>query len=602
MCGIFGYIGPKTDAANIVLEGLKRLEYRGYDSWGVAVIPNLDIAGSSIKNSQNQNKIVIKKKVGKIGDGSVHDLPTGTLAFGHTRWATHGGVTQENAHPHLDSTGKIAVIHNGIFENYEVFKQQLQSKGHTFKSQTDSEVIAHLIEEHAKKLPFFEAVQKTFLEMDGLNAFIACHVDERVMIAVRNGSPLVVGFGLGENYLASDPAALLPLTKEVYFLEDQEIAVVTDTKIEILDSKTAQKKKFTIQHLEWDISQTDKGEYAYYMLKEIFEQPQIIASIAANATHHTKHITTHLHDAKDVYLIGCGTASHACQVGYYLFSKVAGLHVNWAVGSEFSYNLDFISSKSVIMALSQSGETMDILEPLKKAKAQGAKIIALVNVLGCSLYRMSDEKMLIAAGPERAVASTKAFSAKLAHLILLSFAYADRLDEGKRILTQAAQASQKVLHKKSTDHIKKLAKILKNKEHLYCLGRGISFPLSLETALKIKEISYIHAEGLSTGELKHGTLALIEKGTPCIVFLPNDETYSANLAGAMEVKARGGYVVGVSFKPHEVFDFYIEVEDVSEATIIPNVVVSQLLAYYLTLEKDLDPDMPRNLAKSVTVK
>ncbi len=597
MCGIFGYIGPKTNAAQIVLEGLKSLEYRGYDSWGVAVIPE-----SPSTNSSDQNKIVLKKMVGKIGDGTVAELPASTLAFGHTRWATHGGVTQENAHPHLDPSEQIAVIHNGIFENYEKFKTKLLDQGHVFHSETDSEVIPHLIAQYAKKHTFFEAVRATFLEMEGLNAFIACHVEQRMMIAVRNGSPLVLGFGKGENYLASDPAALLPHTKEVYFLEDQEMAVVTDDKIEIFDCISGQKKEYKTQHLNWDISQTQKGEYAYYMLKEIYEQPQIIASIAANATTHTKEIAATLRGAKDVFLIGCGTAAYACQVGYYLFSKISGLRVNWAVGSEFGYNLDFISAKSVILALSQSGETMDILEPLKKAKSQGAKIIALVNVLGSSLYRMSDEKMLVAAGPERAVASTKAFTAKLAHLILLAFAYADRLDEGKQILTQAAEATRTVLSEKSVENVKKLAKVLKNKEHIYCLGRGISFPLSLETALKIKEISYIHAEGLSTGELKHGTLALIEKGTPCIVFLPDDETYSANLAGAMEIKARGGYVVGISSKKHDVFDYFIAVPDVKEATILPSVVVSQLLAYYLTLEKGFDPDMPRNLAKSVTVK
>jgi len=590
MCGIFGYIGSREQAASLVLEGLKQLEYRGYDSWGVAVAPS---AGKTIS---------LKKKTGKIGDGSVQDLPAGTLAFGHTRWATHGGVTEANAHPLLDCSGQVAVIHNGIFENYETFKNELLSQGHTFSSETDTEVIVHLIEEYLKKLPFFEAVRNTFLDLEGLNAFVAINIRERVLVAVRRGSPLVLGFGVGENYLASDPAALLPHTKDVYFLEDQEMAVVTDTEIKIFDSLTAQEKKATKQHLTWDVSQTEKGEYAHYMLKEIHEQPQIVATIAVNATRRTQEVADYLQQFEDIYLIGCGSASYASQVGYYLFSKIAHRQVNCSVGSEFSYNLEAVTSKTLLLALSQSGETMDLLEPLKMAKTKGAKILALVNVLGSSLYRLADEKVLLTAGPERAVASTKAFTAKLAHLILLAFAAADELEAGKALLTQAAESASSVLLPTSLNHIQGLATRLKDTQHIYCLGRGISFPLSLETALKIKEISYIHAEGLAMGELKHGTLALIEKGVPCLAFLPNDETYAASLAGVMEVKARGGYVVGVSFKPHAIFDYYIEVLDVKEATIIPNVIVAQLLAYYLTLERKLDPDMPRNLAKSVTVK
>jgi glutamine---fructose-6-phosphate transaminase (isomerizing) len=575
MCGIFGYIGQNQAAGKLVHAGLKRLEYRGYDSWGVAVVPQTD------------GVIAIKKQVGKIGSSTVSDLPAGTLAFGHTRWATHGGVTTANSHPHLDCSGQIAVIHNGIFENYESHKKQLVAQGHTFLSETDSEVIAHLIEDHRKTKSFFEAVRQTFLTMEGMNAFIAIAAHERCLVAVRNGSPLVVG-------LASDPAALLTHTHEVYFLEDGEMAVVTDNAIEIFASQTGQKLAIKKTQLAWNTSQVEKGTYADYMLKEIYEQPQVVTDIAANASTHLQKIAKIVRAAEQVSLVGCGTAAHACQMGYYFFSNIPKRSVQWAIGSEFSYQLNTMSPQSLILALSQSGETMDILEPLKKAKLQGIKIIALVNVLGSSLYRLADEKILLAAGPEQAVASTKAFTAKLAQLLLLAYASGGRLIDGVKILTTATTITQQVLSTPSVTAIKKLAKLLKDTEHLYCLGRGMSYPIALEAALKIKEISYIHAEGLPTGELKHGTLALIEKGTPCLIFLPNDETYTANLNSAKEIKARGGYVIGISFKPDAVFDYYLEVA--------PNTVTAQLLAYYLTLERKLDPDMPRNLAKSVTVK
>ncbi len=594
MCGIFGYSGTNQRAADLVLDGLKRLEYRGYDSWGVAVLPSSALASGS--------EIALKKNVGKIGDGSAADLPEGTLALGHTRWATHGGVTQLNAHPHLDCSGHIAVVHNGIFENYQLHKDALISKSHTFISETDSEVIAHVIEDLAKTMSFFEAVRAAFLDMAGLNALIAVNLADRTLVAARNGSPLVLGFGENENYIASDPAALLVHTKDVYFLEDQEMAIVRADSIEVFDAVSGRSKPFERQRLEWDSAQTEKGKYAHFMLKEIYEQPKVVAAIAASASVQTQAVSNSLKAATKVNLIGCGSAAHACQIGYYLLSKLAHKSVSWAVGSEFSYNASARVQSGIVMALSQSGETMDILEPLKRVKQDGIKILALVNVLGSSLYRLADEKILLGAGPERAVASTKAFTAKLAHLVLLAYAYDDRLAEGKTVVARAAEVIEHVLSETSVKAIHDLAVRLKNSAHMYCLGRGVSYPLALEAALKIKEVSYIHAEGLATGELKHGTLALVEKGTPCLVFLPDDETFEANLAGAMEVKARGGYIVGIASKPQAVFDAFIEVPDAREATCIPNAVVAQLLAYYLTMEKGLDPDMPRNLAKSVTVK
>lgn len=580
MCGIFGYIGKRNDASRLVFEGLKNLEYRGYDSWGVAV--------------SSEGKIFVKKKAGKIGTANVNNLPAGNIAIGHTRWATHGGVTNINAHPHLDCKGNIAVIHNGIFENYELFKKKLIAAGHKFVSETDTEVISHLLET--------TSLRTVFNKMEGLNAVIAVNAKEKSIVVARNGSPICIGFGKGENFLASDASALLPYTKNVYFLEDDQMAIINQNKVTVFNIKNNKNVKYKKTKLNWKLTQGEKGKYPFYMLKEIYEQPQIIGNIASNFLAQANKITQLIKKAKGVYLVGCGTASYACLTGEYLFSKVAQKHVNFSVGSEFGYHLDFLNKESLVLAVSQSGETMDILESAKKAKEKNAKIVSLVNVLGSSLYRLSDFKMLIGVGPEKAVASTKAFTGMVSHLILLAYNLANRFQDGQKVLMEAVKSTKEALSPKIIKKIIILAKKIMNKEHIYVIGRGISYPASLETALKIKEISYIHAEGLAAGELKHGPLALIEAGTPCIAFLPDDETYGANLAGAMEMKARGGFVIGISFKPHEVFDYFIPVSDAKEATIIPNVIVGQLLAYYLTIQKGLDPDKPRNLAKSVTVK
>lgn len=601
MCGIFGYVGHKNNAAAIVLEGLKSLEYRGYDSWGVAVVPTA-MTNDKFQMSNVKQKIIVKKKIGKIGEATVDDMPKATIGFGHTRWATHGGVTDLNAHPHLDCTGTIALIHNGIVENYEVLKAKLITKGHRFISDTDTEVAVHLIEEYAKHMILSKAVQKAFLEMDGLNAFIVMRAGEHTLVTVRNGSPLVVGFGGGENFVASDASALLPHTRQVHYLEDDQMAVLDEKEIEIYHARTGAFIHPNKQRLDWSITQVEKGKYPYFMLKEIYEQPGVIADKAANSVEFAKKIVDIIKKSYGTYMIGCGTASYACLAGAYLFSKVAKRHINWAIGSEFGYYLDFLTDRSLVIAISQSGETMDILESVKKAKQRGAKILALVNVLGSSLYRIADYKIIIGAGPEKSVASTKAFVGMLSHLTLLAYACNGNAEKGQDILVRAAKSAKDVLGSAKTNKIKALAKKFKNSDHIYVIGRGLSYPASLESALKIKEISYIHAEGLAAGELKHGVLALVEKGTSCIAFLPNDETYGANLAGAMEMKARGGYIVGVSHKPHEVFDAYIPVKDAGVATIIPNIIVGQLLAYYLTIERRLDPDKPRNLAKSVTVK
>lgn len=602
MCGIFGYIGKQKTAPKIVLEGLKTLEYRGYDSWGVAVVPTQ--IGST-------HTIVVKKKTGKIGNASVFDLPQGSLAFGHTRWATHGGVTDVNAHPHLDCTGTIAVIHNGIVENYEKLRARLIKKGHTFISQTDTEVIAHLVEEYLREKArtpqnaepaFSKAVQQAFNDLEGLNAIILINTTSHEMVAARNGSPLVVGFGDQENFLSSDPAALLPHTKQVHYLEDDEMAIVRDNSIHIFNARTGVRVRPRKQMLTWTAKQAEKGHYPYFMLKEIHEQVGLVSEIASELPEQSILIAKELSRAPRVYMIGAGTSAHAARTASYLFSLVSKKLINYGVASEFDHRVSIIPEKSVLVALSQSGETMDVLEIVKKAKLRNIRIFSLVNVVGSTLWRMSDMQLAIGAGPEKAVASTKAFIAKVAHLLLMAYAMANKIKEGQRALIKAAKAAKEVTTKAYTQRIINLVNKLKGVQHMYIIGHGLSYCAALESALKIKEISYIHAEGIPAGELKHGTLALVTKGTVCMVFAPHDEHYQTTMANAMEMKARGGYVIGISDTRDDVFDEFLPVSNAGIGTIIPNIIVGQLLAYYLTIDRGYDPDMPRNLAKSVTVK
>lgn len=605
MCGVFGYVGKNKKASGIVLAGLKKLEYRGYDSWGIASVVN--------------NKIVVEKRVGAISQKSKTKDQRSNLrskirnfssfmALGHTRWATHGGVSEVNSHPHLDCTGKIAVVHNGIIENYETLKKELIKKGHRFVSETDSETAAHLIEEliknnsklkdqnrpkgtrpKLKNQNFFAiAVLNGFDKLDGLNAVVVMMGDR--VIAIKKGSPLVVGLGKNENFVASDATALAEHTKDVVFLEDNVLVEISNNGVKFFGD-------YKITKIDYKTSDEGKGKYPHFMLKEINEQSRIINNIALTDV---KELSEMIKKAYGTYLVGCGTAYHATLFGQYLFSKVARRHVNCVAGSEFGYLEDFLTKKSLVLALSQSGETIDILESVGKAKAKGAKIAAIVNSLGSTLYRMADYKFLLGAGPERAVASTKAFTAKMAVLILTAYGLAEKHDEGKRLLKMAARETLRILNLESG--ILEIAKKIKKSPDIYVIGRGISHPLALEAALKIKEISYIHAEGFAAGELKHGVIALISKGTPCIVFCPHDETRGAVLSGAMEMRARGGYIIGISHKREEVFDEFIEVKDCGEATAIPNIVTMQLLAYYLSVLRGNNPDMPRNLAKSVTVK
>ena len=597
MCGIFGYIGPTSSkasrgksAAKIVFEGLKSLEYRGYDSWGLAV-----------KSQSEKSKLIVEKHVGKISDS---DFPLSTfhssLALGHTRWATHGGVTEVNAHPHLDCTGRVALVHNGIVENYQELKKALAAKGHVFKSETDTEVVVHLVEEFSKKRTFLEAVRETFLKTKGLNAFVFLNKSGELM-AVKSGTPLVVGIGKGENLIASDPSALLAYTKKVVFLKDGQIAQLADGQITLVDAASRKRMTPKINNLDWQIEETKLGKFAHFMLKEIHEQPQVLSKIAANGRQIEK-LAKIVKDAHGTFFVACGSASYAGLCGTYLFSKIAKAHVNFSIGSEFNYLEDYIHRGSLVIPISQSGESVDVIEPVVRAKKKGAKIFAIVNVVGSTLYRTADYNLLLGAGVEKAVCATKSWTAMVANLIYLSYAVANKAKEGQKIIKKALVVVKKSLTRAYVAKIRKLAKKLKGEKDIYIIGRGLSYATALEATLKLKEVPYVHSEGFAGGELKHGVIALIEKGTPCIVFAPLDETYDAIISNAIEIRSRGGFIIGISPKANEVFDYYLPVEDCAEGSVIANIVPIQLLAYYLALEKGLDPDKPRNLAKSVTVK
>jgi glucosamine--fructose-6-phosphate aminotransferase (isomerizing) len=585
MCGIFGYVGKSTIASDLVLEGLKILEYRGYDSWGVAVI-------------DNSGKFDVTKAPGKIGKARIKSTIS-QLGIGHTRWATHGGVTVENAHPHLSCDSELALIHNGIVENFKELRGGL-SKKHKFLSETDTEVIIHMVEEEYPKLSLANALEKVFKKLKGLNAIAVASSTGEIAVA-KNGSPLVIGISSEGLLLASDATALLPHTKKVVFLEDNQLASLKQNGLEITDLESGEKKKPLISKLDWVIDENQLGNYKHYLLKEIHEQPKVLRNIANTLIPSAKELSNAIKNAKGTFLIGSGTAFYACLAGAYLFSR-KGIHVNTTPASEFVYLQDFLKKESLVIALSQSGETIDVLEPLNFAKKKGSKIAAVVNALGSSIYRLADIKILLGAGPELAVASTKAYTAKIALLILVAASLDNNVEQAKKLLLSAASEVERLLKPKSLKQIKEIAKVLSKREHIYVIGRGLSYALALETSMKMKEVSYIHTEGLPGGELKHGTIALIDKGTPVIVYTPNDETLQSIISNATEIKSRGGLIIGIGPKNSDVFDHWIKVADIGEASLIPMIVPAQLFGYYLALEKGYDPDKPRNLAKSVTVK
>jgi len=597
MCGIFAILNDQTNnASQTVLDGLKKLEYRGYDSWGIAIKP---ISSTSKANTE----LMVEKHIGKIGEAKT-TLPQSSIGLGHTRWATHGGVTDFNAHPHLDCQKQIAVVHNGIFENYLDFKKQLIKNGHQFLSETDTEVIAHLIEEKLKKTPLIKAVFQVFNQLQGSNAIAGLDSASQSIIACRNGSPLVVGIDEKNQqyFLGSDVPAFLKFTNQVYFLDDGEGVVISKKGIQLFDLKTEKEKKLTFKKLDLKLEDAEKGGYPHFLIKEITEQQQTIEKTSLINKDEILKIAQLIN--KEKYLpvfLGCGSAFYCGLSAKYLFS-FQNIDVPVYGAYEFLPFSKMINKKSLVFAISQSGETADTLIAVKQAKNKGAKIVAVVNARGSTLERLADFVLPVGAGPEIAVVSTKAFTAQLSTLYLVSKAIENKYSQGKKLIKNFSQSLKKLFDSQFTNQLKNLAKSLKNEKNIFLIGKYANYPASLEFALKLKETAYIHAEAFASGELKHGVLTLIEKDTVCFVLASNDETKQEILSSAAQLKARGGKIIGVAPFEAQEFDIFIKTPDAKELTILGNIIVGQLLSYYIGVEKGLDPDKPRNLAKSVTVK
>lgn len=601
MCGIAGYIG-KRQAAPLLLESIRRLEYRGYDSVGGATV--------------SEGRIFVKKDRGKIEEVNqrlgLADLP-GYAGVYHTRWATHGAPSQVNAHPHLDSQNRIAVVHNGIIENYLELRRFLEGKGYRFLSETDTEVIPNLISYFMQQGRDLErAVMETTKRLRGSYALgILCAGEPKKLIGVRKESPLIVGLGRGETFLASDIPALLPFTRRVIVLEDDEMAVLTESEavIKRLPSGTTLKKK--IMKVSWTPAMAEKEGYPHFTLKEIHQQPEVVRNTLRVRTKELERLGWLISKAKHVYLIGCGTSYHAGLVGKYALSRLAGVSVEAVISSEFQESCR-PDEDSLIFAITQSGETADTLKAVRVAKAAGAKVACLTNVVGSSITRESDLVCYTYAGPEVSVVATKTFSAQVAYLSLLSIHLAQ--SGGRLPRKEATSLRGELLRipdilRKSFPQVepivKRLAKRYRRSQHFYLIGRGIGYPVAMEGALKIKEISYIHAEAMPGGELKHGTLALIEKGTPVIAIVPKGEARSRMVGNIEEIKARGATLLALAEEGDEVkehVDELIPMQPVREIlSPLPYILPLQLLAYYMSVERGHDPDRPRALAKSVTV-
>lgn len=588
MCGIIGYKGKKN-AARIALEGLKSLEYRGYDSWGISAIKD--------------KKLFLAKETGKIGRVSAEalEMPDSGIAIGHTRWATHGAVTEANAHPHLSNDENIAVVHNGIIENFFELRGFLKENGFRFSSETDTEVIPNLIEHFVKQgNSMKEAFRKALLKLEGNYAIVALHKDSENIFFGRNGSPLVLGIGDGEFFIASDIPAFLEHTNRIVYLQENEFGCL-NSSFEVFDMEGSRKNK-EINRISWTVEQAQKGNFPHFMLKEIIEQKETIRKSIQQDGAKISKIADLINKAFGTFFVACGTASYATRVGGYLFSSIAQKHINVVCGSEFPNYRHFLKDKSLMVVVSQSGETADTIEAIKAAKEKGVKVVSIVNVMGSTIMRMSDYSILTNAGPEIGVASTKATTAQIALLTMLAYACDSRLEQGKKLLNTAAEKSQYMFEKDYILNIENIAERIKSWNDMYVIGRSTNFPVALEAAHKIKEVSYIHAEGMAGGELKHGTIALIENGTPVIALVSDDECKKDILNNAAEIKSRGGFIIGISPENSELFDCWIKVPAAGEASPMMHLVPAQLLAYFLAVKRGCDPDKPRNLAKSVTVK
>ncbi|MAE68767.1 MAG: glutamine--fructose-6-phosphate transaminase (isomerizing) [Candidatus Peribacteraceae bacterium] len=590
MCGIFGYVGAKNNAGQLVVKGLKNLEYRGYDSWGVAC--------------KVGETAVVEKDIGKISsvDESQFSEECG-MAIAHTRWATHGGVTPANAHPHLNASGTIAVVHNGIIENYQTLRDDLKTKGYAFKSETDTEVIPYMIEEEMKATDdFASAVRNACSKFDGRYGILAFHTESNTLVATRTGSPLIVGVGEEGYFIASDIPAFMEHTKVVQYLDDGEMLVTDGKSILFTDLETGQEHPKREIEITWSVEQAQKGEYAHFMLKEIMEQKDSIARAVNQDEQQIQVIADAIKNARGTFIIGCGTAHKACMAAEYFFSVVAEKHINVTSAGEFKVHHHFLKPESLLIVVSQSGETADSLEAMKIARGKGAKVLAITNAEGSTIDREADYTLLINAGPERAVASTKALTGQMAVLMLIAHTMVDKLHEGKTLLLETVSMINDMLNPRYVEHIESLAEEIQNTEDLYIIGKSWNYPMALESAIKIQEVSYIHAEGFAASELKHGPLALIEERTPCIALLGNDEVTPDIISNTIELKARGARTIGIAPENNEAFDEWIKVPDAGAAQAIVNIIPIQVFAYFLAVKRGMDPDMPRNLAKSVTVK
>ncbi len=578
MCGIVGYISNKEKLKLAkFMTMIKSLDYRGYDSWGV---------------SHLSDKINLIKEIGKIENT---DLPgESNLILGHTRWATHGGVTKENAHPHLSNDKNISLVHNGIIENYQELKSKLD--GFNFSGQTDSEVLTNYIQSKLTE-DTLSSFAQILPDLKGTYAIGFLKRGENKIYFARKDSPLVLGIGKDEKILSSDVTSFFDRTKTVIYLEDGDYGYIEGNSVKIFNSgEEVERKKSTIT---WDIDKARKGEFEHFMLKEISEQVDVINQVLIQDSKNISSIVNDL-KTKNIFMVACGTSYNAALAAEYEFLK-QGIMPKVIRAHEFRSYSKFVDKNSIVLAISQSGETIDLIDALKSIKNSGAEIVSIVNVQGSTLDRMSDKRIYMNVGPEICVLSTKSYTASVSILMLLAGCITDTYETSKANLTEIIRQIYYLTSENSRKYTKELSQLLRYTKHLFTIGRKRDYPTAMEAALKIKEVSYIHAEGFAGGQIKHGPIAMIENGTPCIVFVSNKNN-SEILSNAQELKSRGAFIIGVSDKNHDVFDFWIKVIGPDKYSPILRTIPIQILAYYLAVLKGLDPDKPRNLAKSVTVK
>ena len=607
MCGIIGYIGTRG-ATPLLLEGLKRMEYRGYDSAGVAVM--------------NGSGVETRKAAGKISrlEAALNASPVdGDMGIGHTRWATHGAPNECNAHPHIDCKGNIAVVHNGIIENSGTLKKELIAHGHTFVSETDTEVIAHLIEE-AFDGNLEDAVIEALWQIEGTYGIaVVSSKDKNKIVAARKGSPLLIGLGDGEYYVASDVSAILAQTREVVYLDDGDVAVLTRDGYTILDQR-AQQLERRVSKIDWDLDQIERGGFDHFMLKEIFEQPATVENCMRGRLLRDQGTSKlgglnmtdeELLKFDNILITACGTSWHSALIGEHMLESLARIPVEVEYASELRYRNPIVTDKTLCIVISQSGETADTLAAMREAKSRGARTYGIVNVVGSTIARESDGGIYVHAGPEIGVASTKAFTSQVIALLLFTLKLARlrnlSMVDGKEIIEEMLKLPSKIQSiLDRAGEVETIAEEFKNAQNFLYLGRGYSFPTALEGALKLKEISYIHAEGYPAAEMKHGPIALIDEKMPVVFITPHDSVFDKVVSNVQEVKARGGRVIAITTRDEEVLagklDYEFRIPETKDMlTPVLASVPLQLLAYYIAVKRGANVDQPRNLAKSVTV-